>query len=689
MRGLFMHANEHMDEKDKKIARLEKELKFVKNQMASALSLYDDAKQETDKAVKAKGEFMSKLSHEFRTPMNALMGYSDLLIKREESEITKRYASGIKSATNRLLNLFNDLIEISRIESGISVSEEEEYDFAVLINTLMDSISHEVNEKGLIMKLNFDEDLPRKLYGDFYHLRQIVSNLLDNAVKYTEKGYISLDIRATRGDDVAESGRKKVMLTFSVKDTGVGIRKKDKDKLFDVFAQFNSKNPYANQGAGVGLTVAKYYSHKMHGDIFFKSVYGSGSEFVCAVTQEIVDDSHLSESYVYDKNTRRQIVFTAPTARVLIVDDSKVNLGVAKGLLEEYGINADIAESGMEALKKIGRKHYDIIFMDHMMPEMDGIETMKNIRNKGNWCEDVPIIALTANATDEARQMFKMEGMQDFLAKPIELTLLHDILLKWVPKDKIVFSDISEGYIINEDLTYEGGNTAFTKSRLLKEGIYLEVGLPYFGGNIKAYKATMESILKDCKKKVGLIEKHFLAGDLKNYAIEAHSVKSVSASIGATTFSELAKDNELKAKAEDRDYIESNGAFFINKYKEFINSVEQILAEERHFEAEKEQELLNKSLSEEDGATGNGASSGDGVESEEQVKAKLEELKKKIEKAIEAIEDFESDAAVEILQSLRSPDMDADLSEKLCKASDMIDDFEYDGAVEVLKSILK
>ena len=681
-----MAGKEHMDEKDLKIAKLEKEIKFVRNQMANALSLYDEAKQETDKAVKAKGEFMSKLSHEFRTPMNALMGYSDLLIKREESEITKRYASGIKSATNRLLNLFNDLIEISRIESGISVSNEEEYDFAVLINTLMDSISHEVAEKGLIMKLNFDEDLPRKLYGDFYHLRQIISNLLDNAVKYTEKGYISLDIHATRGDEVAESGRKKVMLTFSVKDTGVGIRKKDKDKLFDVFAQFNSKNPYANQGAGVGLTVAKYYSNKMHGDIFFKSVYGSGSEFICAVTQEIVDDSHLSEGYVYDKNTRRQIVFTAPTARVLIVDDSKVNLGVAKGLLEEYGINADIAESGMDALKKIGRKHYDMIFMDHMMPEMDGIETTRNIRLKGNWCEEVPIVALTANTTDEARQLFKMEGMQDFLAKPIELSLLHDILLKWIPKDKIVFSDISEGYIINDELACEDGSTAFTKSRLLKEGIYLEVGLPYFGGNMKAYKATMESILKDCRKKVILIEKHFLAGDLKNYAIEAHSVKSVSASIGATTFSDLAKDNELKAKAEDRDYIEANGSYFIGKYKEFINSIEKILAEEKQHEAEKQLELAaeenvgadeTKSLGE-----GDASSSEDGIEMQQ-------EFLDKIAKAIEAIDDFESDTAVEILQGLHRPEMDPDLLEKLCKASELIDDFEYDEAVELLKKIQK
>ena len=682
-----MPTHEILDEKDKKIARLEKELKFVKNQMANALSLYDEAKQETEKAVKAKGEFMSKLSHEFRTPMNALMGYSDLLIKREESDITKRYASGIKSATNRLLNMFNDLIEISRIESGICICNDEEYDFAVLINTLMDSISHEVSEKGLIMKLNFDEDLPKRLYGDFYHLRQIISNLLDNAVKYTDKGYISLDIHANRGDEVAESGRKKVMLTFSVKDTGVGIRKKDKDKLFDVFTQFNSKNPYANQGVGVGLTVSKYYSHRMGGDIYFKSVYGSGSEFVCVVNQEIVDDAHLSESYVYDKNTRRQIVFTAPTARVLIVDDSKVNLGVAKGLLEEYGINADTVESGMDAIKKVGRKHYDVIFMDHMMPEMDGIETMKNIRQKGNWCEEVPIIALTANTTDEARQMFKMEGMQDFLAKPIELSLLHDVLLKWVPKDKIVFSDISEGYIINDDLPLENSNTAFTKSRLLKEGIYLEVGLPYFGGNIKAYKSTMESILKDCKKKVVLLENYFLAGDLKNYAIEAHSVKSVSASIGATTFSDLAKDNELKAKADDRDYIEANGSYFITKYKEFLNSIEQILAEERQFEAEKQLEQATNAAQKPASSEDDNVSADTAVSEEELAKQKAD-IRKKLDRVIEAIDDFESDTALEILQSLRTPDADPDFMEVLTKVSDLIDDFEYDEAVEILKKYI-
>ena len=355
--------------------------------------------------------------------------------------------------------------------------------------------------------------------------------------------------------------------------------------------------------------------------------------------------------------------------------------------MEEFGINADTVESGMDAIKKVGRKHYDVIFMDHMMPEMDGIETMKNIRQKGNWCEEVPIIALTANTTDEARQMFKMEGMQDFLAKPIELSLLHDVLLKWVPKDKIVFSDISEGYIINDDLPLENSNTAFTKSRLLKEGIYLEVGLPYFGGNIKAYKSTMESILKDCKKKVVLLENYFLAGDLKNYAIEAHSVKSVSASIGATTFSDLAKDNELKAKADDRDYIEANGSYFITKYKEFLNSIEQILAEERQYEAEKQLEQATNAAQKPASSEDDNVSADTAVSEEELAKQKAD-IRKKLDRVIEAIDDFESDTALEILQSLRTPDADPDFMEVLTKVSDLIDDFEYDEAVEILKKYI-
>lgn len=657
-----------LDEKDKRIKRLEKELKFAKNQMANALSLYDEARQEADLALKAKGEFISKLSHEFRTPMNALMGYSDLLIKREGDDTTRSYASGIKSATNRLLNLFNDLIEVSRIESGITVSNTEEYDISVLIGTLLDSFKNEIHEKGLIMKLSVDENIPVKLYGDFYHLRQIVCNLLDNAVKYTEKGYVSIDIGSKKGDMVSENGRKLLQLVFRVKDTGAGIKKKDKDKLFDVFSQFNNKNPYANQGVGIGLTVSKFYSNKMHGDITFESRYGEGSVFTCTVMQEIVDETPIGPDFAFDGNTRKKIFFTAPNASVLVVDDSLVNLNVAKGLLDDYNIDVDTADGGFAALKKVDKKKYDIIFMDHMMPDIDGIETMKRIREKGDWCEMVPVIALTANATDEARHLFKMEGMDDFLAKPIELGILRDILLKWIPRDKVVFCDISESYVATEEKTEPSDKTAFTKERMAEAGINLETGMSYFGGNMAAYKTTMKDILKDCTKKLALTEQYLEEMDIKKYAIEAHSIKSVSASIGATAFSAIARENEHRAKDGDVDYVKKNGPEFIKKYHEFLDAIAAIIEEEESYNKKSEEQ--------------------NNEDSENGKRYSDREIKSIIKEAISALKDFETDLASKQLGKLLSQKDRVDMVEKLYRAQEKIDDFEYEEAVKIMEELL-
>lgn len=655
-----------IEEQEEKIEKLEKELRFAKNQVSNALSLYDEARQEADKALKSKGDFFSKLSHEFRTPMNALMGYSDLLIKRNENEATTRYASGIKSATNRLLNLFNDLIEVSRMESGLIVTENEEYDTGVLINTIMDSFSNEIKEKGLLMKLDFDDELPCRMYGDFYHLRQIVCNLIDNAVKYTDKGYVSVDIKGEKGEKLSDNSKKLIQLTFNVKDTGKGIRKQDKDKLFNSFLQFDSRNPYANQGAGVGLTVAKFYSNRMHGDITFESNFGEGSVFTCTVMQEVLDETPVSEKYTYDGGNRREIVFTAPKAQILVVDDSMVNLNVAKGLLEDYETNTDIAGGGYEALKMIDKKNYDLIFMDHMMPDIDGIETLHKIKEKGDWCQLVPVIALTANATDEARQLFRQEGFHDFLAKPIEMGLLRDILLKWIPNEKIVFSDISHGYVAKEKKVSNTIKTVFTKSRLLQEGIDLETGLSYFGGNIKAYRDTMKDILMDCTKKVFLIEKYLSEEDLKNFAIEAHSVKSVAATIGATVFSGIAKECELKAKAGDKEYVKEHGSYFVRKYVEFLSSIESLLQEERSFENE-----------------GKGTDGESEEHSGEQLSDK--EIKNIIDEAIAALDDYEADIAADKIKQLLSQKRRVDMVDKLYKARELVDDFEYDEAIKVLK----
>ncbi len=674
---------ERVAEQEATIDKLKKDLKFAKSQVASALSLYDDAKQEADMAVKAKGEFISKLSHEFRTPMNALMGYSDILVKMSNDKSTERYTAGIKSATNRLLNMVNDLIEVSRMESGTTVSDNEEYGMAVLLSSVLDGMSDEVSEKGLLLKVTVDSKMPTRLYGDFYHLRQIVCNLLDNAVKYTDKGYISLQVDADLGDELNENGRKLVQISFIVKDTGIGIRKKDQDKLFQAFSQFNSKNPYANEGAGIGLTVAKHFSNRMRGDITFESKYGEGSCFVCTVMQEVVDETPLNIEGDFVASARSSITFTAPEASILVVDDSMVNLNVAKGLLSEYGIQVDLANGGLESVKKVSKKKYDLIFMDHMMPDIDGIEAMKLIREKGDWCEKVPIVALTANVTDEARKLFKMEGMEDFLAKPIELSLLRDILVKWLPKDKIVFDDISKAYAKNEQSL--SADTVFTVERLATIDIDLEKGLSYFGGNLEAYKSTVRDIVKDCSKKIIITETHLINGDLKNYGIEAHSVKSVSASIGADKFSAQAKEMEFKAKEGAKDFIVENGPSFISAYEKFLMALSELLDEEDAFL--KAKEVANK---------GAGKSAGDGAEDSSEDVSNVgdndiseEEAKAIINDALAALGDFESDAASAKLRVLCDVKGRVDMVQKVYEILELIDDFEYDEAEKALKELLK
>lgn len=666
------NINGQAEDKDATIERLQKELKFVKNQMASALSLYDEAKQEADRAAKTKSEFISKMSHEFRTPMNALMGYSDLLISREGDEEIRQYAAGIKSATNRLLNMANDLIEVSRIESGITFINDEEYTTTVLFNSILDGLYDAVSEKGLILKLNVQEDIPSKLYGDFHHLRQVVSNILDNAVKYTEKGYIGLDIEAKKGEELNENGRKSLQISFHVKDTGTGIRKKDQDKLFKAFSQFNSKNPYANQGVGIGLVVAKYYSNQMYGDITFESKYGEGSTFSCTVIQEIVDETPIGAKDKIGPNVHRHIVFKAPAVSVLVIDDSMVNLNVAKGLLKAYDIDADIAEGGYEALKLVDKKKYELVFMDHMMPDIDGIETMRRIRDKGGWCEKVPIVALTANVTDEARRLFKIEGMQDFLAKPIELSLLRDILIKWLPKDKIEFGDVSEAYDTDRHEEYNERNTAFTRERLAKANIELDKGLTHFGGNLEAYKATAADIYKECLGKVLLMESYLSEMNLQKYAIEAHSIKSVSASIGAMEFSKMAKEMEYKAKAGEEQYIKDNGLEFIGACHEFIGALGDILEEERSLRI-----ILE----------GEGNDSGKAIDMVDEPMSD-EEINKVIDEAVAALEDFEADVACQRLKRLLGQKNHVDMVQKLYVVLEKIDDFEYEEAEEILRRII-
>ncbi len=613
-----------VNEKDKEIEKLKKDLKFANMQLAKTLKLYDSAKKETKKAVESRSEFMSKLSHEAKTPMNALLGYSDLINQIDLKGEFFDYTMGIKSATNRLLSFFNDIIELSRIESGLATLIEDDYTIIDSIKTVMSTVRYEIESKGLELRFSISDTVPTAVCGDRTHIHQIILNLINNAIKFTDKGYISINVDAKDTGKVSEEGEKIVELIMSVEDTGKGIKQDDKEKLFKAFTQFNTNSPYANQGAGLGLIISKYFSNLMGGDITFESEYGKGSTFTCTFMQRVVDATLLDSKYVEDYIYNSDMKLSAPEARVLLVDDSRVNLSVASGFLKWFDIDADVAAGGMEAITMAKAKAYDIIFMDHMMPDIDGIDATKLIRQQNEHNKNLPIIALTANTTDEARIMFRENGLNDFLAKPVEIDSFKAMLERWLPRERIVRAS-KNGKKSGNEISYEGINT----DKFMDNGIDVEKGCVYFAGKIAAYIDTLALVYKEGCTNIEKLKGYYADMDMKNYGILAHSIKSVMASIGAGELSNLAKEHEMMAKDENSIYIAKNGKNFIEKYSVIIEFIGQNV----NMDTEKKEAANTDKTSEN--------------------RAGMEEIKRIISEAIADIEDFESDAAVDKLNKLK------------------------------------
>ena len=383
----------------------------------------------------AKSLFLANMSHEIRTPMNAICGMADLLLDEKLTEQGREYADTIKSSGEGLLSIINDILDFSKIESGKMPIIPEEYYFVSLVHEVMSMMDVRVKDKPVDLIAKVPDDVPRKLYGDTGRVKQILINIMGNAVKFTQEGSVTLSISwEAQNQDV---GR----LIFSIADTGVGIKEEDLAKLFDSFEQVDMKKNRGVEGTGLGLSISRLLVENMGGHISVKSKYGEGSTFTFDILQKVIDAAPCE----YSKNKRGmehkqfKVDFNAPSAKILVVDDNKVNLRVAAGLLKKFGIVPDTVDNGRDSVEIIrGKSKYDLIFMDHMMPEMDGIEATKMIRNIGTlYTDSLPIIALSANAVKGMEQEFLMGGMNDFLPKPINLEMLGSILQKWLPKDMI------------------------------------------------------------------------------------------------------------------------------------------------------------------------------------------------------------------------------------------------------------
>lgn len=620
-----------------------------------------EMKQMTNAALKIaehQSDFLANISHEMRTPLNAVLGTAEIALRRDMSDEMREYLHQIKSSAHHLLMIINDILDFSKIETGEMSIVPVDYEPLSLINDVAGIVNNQIGSKNIEFTIDVLPDLPLSLKGDNVRIQQVLINLLNNAVKFTKSGNVSLKISTRPISD------KNVMLIASVSDTGCGISQENIGRLFKMFRQIDSKRNRNVEGTGLGLAISKKLLGLMGGTISVESEPGKGSTFTFEVPQEItreersvvqsapagtvvcillgnqylrqsvetaireigavtvsidnpllgakayiiadyelLDDAKeliarnpelkcilidrfdstaysdnenitiirkpvysfslsaamgIGEKFMRSDDTESDVSFTAPEAYVLIVDDNDINRAIAKGVIEPLGMQVDLAASGAECIEKVRNFRYDIIFMDHMMPEMDGIEAAHIIKQRFPSYADVPIIALTANAAGDAREMFLREGMSDFIAKPISLRTITNKIRRWLPSEKIIPVSKSENKT--------------QPQRILPDIPELDLkSAMELMGSEKLLLNVIEQYYRSIDKNVAKINASYENGNTELLTIEFHSLKSTSKQIGANKLSQMAKDLETAGKNNNNIYISENIEKFLDEYKTMKN----------------------------------------------------------------------------------------------------------------------
>jgi signal transduction histidine kinase/HPt (histidine-containing phosphotransfer) domain-containing protein/FixJ family two-component response regulator len=713
-------------------------------------TILHEAVLSAERSNKAKTNFLAKISHEIRTPMNAIAGMAELILREQISGLVREHALSIRQASGNLMAIINDILDFSKIESGKLEIVETEYQFASLINDVISIIRMRVIDKQIFFTTNIDCDIPGRMIGDEIRLRQILLNLLSNAFKYCDRGFISIHASCE------EAGNGAATMVFDISDSGIGIKPEDRGKLFSDFVQLDKVAHREVEGTGLGLVITKSLCEAMGGSIEVYSVYGEGSTFTVRIPQKVVsaerfarvEDPGSKNVLIYEtrlpysssiicsidnlgvgctlvsnqsrfleelnKNNYTHVFvssflfestekivknlgidtlvvllaeygesavntdgvktlempvhsisianllngatdaayaenpqatpFMAPSARILIVDDLMTNLRVAEGLMLPYKMQIDVCQSGAEAIELVKGKAYDIVFMDHMMPEMDGIEAAAKIRClDGGEYKNLPVVALTANAVSGVKEMFLRNGFNDFLAKPIEMMKLHAILDTWLPKDK------KEPYTADEK---DESAPAFEIA-----GIDVRTGVQLTGGNERNYLRALMAFYKDGVDKLSQLNESFERGDTKAYAACAHAVKGAGASVGAVKLSSFAKALELAAKNENLNYIKMNHETFMDEFKALLGNIRYVVTPEAKPES--------------------GGAAPD-----------TEFLKERLKKLRDALVEFDIEAADGALSELLAEPLDAATGEMLERVSNKILICEYDQALVIVEGML-
>ena len=646
----------------------------------------EEAVEKANEASKAKSIFLAKMSHEIRTPMNAIIGMAEIALREKTIDTVLKHIATIRQAGANLLAIINDILDISKIESGKLEIIADHYQFSSLINDVISIIRMRAIDSRLRFVVNIDSNIPNEMYGDETRFRQVLINVLSNAVKYTESGFVAFTVA---GDIVDEDT---VNLTIAVKDSGRGIKQEDIDSLFGDFVQVDAANRKGVEGTGLGLAITRNILKMMNGDIQAASEYGKGSTFTVTLPQkfhsreklasvkspkekstivfehrdiyansivstmdnlgvkctlassdaefrkkmasgkhsfvfianslyeqnkqtivkhgasskivlltefgETVHDDKgnvlampvhcisianmlngVSDVYSYKEDDAIAMNFTAPDAKVLVVDDIRTNLKVAEGLLLPYNMQIDLCKSGAEALTAVRSKHYDLVFMDHWMPDMDGIETTKRIREMGAKdprFQELPIIALTANAVSGTKEMFLASGFNGFLAKPIDTVKLDSILNKWIPREKRMNVAADSGVAASR--AEHDAPTAPQVAAFEIRGIDVGAGIATTGSSVERYRDMLAIFHEDGVEKIKELAACLEAGDIPLYTIHAHALKGAMANIGAAELSGAAKALEMAGKQKDLKFIKAHHSGFLADLRTLLNNIQSVLS---------------------------------------------------------------------------------------------------------------
>ena len=598
-----------------------------------------EAAEAANLANEAKSHFLSTMSHDIRTPMNAILGLNEMVLRDSHEEEIVAYSESIRTAGKTLMGIINDILDLSKIEAGKMDIIDVDYSFVSMLNDLVNMVQGKARDKGISFNLEVDRDIPIILHGDEIRIKQVITNILSNAVKYTKEGSITFKA----GFEKMEENPDSVKLIISVKDTGIGIDPKDMDRLFVAFERIDENKNRNIEGTGLGMSIAQSFLRMMGSSIEVESQYGKGSTFSFELVQGVRDWSPIGN---YEETFKRAVSerkryresFTAPDARLLVVDDTEVNLLVFKNLLKRTKMQIDMATSGNEAIALYKRNKYDAIFLDHMMPEKDGIETiteMKGIQDSPNTL--TPIICLTANAISGMREMYINAGFDDYITKPIDPKRLEVLLFEYLPKEKIApaSDDSSDGDCFIPDFVWK------------IRSIDVNAGILHCGSQ-KSYMDTLKTYFDSGQKNAEEIEKYWNGKDIKNTTVKIHALKSTSRVIGAMELGDFAARLEKAGEEGDVKTLETDIEKLLIMYRNLLTEMEML-----------------------------GSIDG-GVEGSDKPLILEQDIKKTYETISKLCEAFDFDGVVETVKSLekyRFPESEAAKFETIKKA---VDNFDYD-----------